>query len=312
MSLIKFNDDGSELSALSYVRRKVLEQRFYEIPFARFVPVIISENSLPDELVVVKNVGPANNFEEAVTSAGANNLYEAQLATGKEVAKVFLWAAKSRYTLFEMERMLKHHSYDIVEARYKARKKMWDLGLQKVAFTGLTNHEGAGGLVNNKKVAAKAKALQQGLAQMSLSELSHFCYEALTGYREQTEDGTWPNTFLLPMSDWVALAMPSETNKVPNKLELMKKAFSHITRNSQFIIEPLPYLDDIKTAAGKINRYVLYANHEDVLQLNITHDFTTTTPTSLNNFEYEDVAYGAFTGVIISRPQELLYFDKEI
>jgi hypothetical protein len=304
---------SKELSALTYVRREVIGRHFYEIPFADFVPVIISDGGLADNVLLMKNMAEMGNFEEAVTVAdNFSVLYEAPSAFEKKMMPVFLWAAKARYGLMEMQRAIMEGCWDIVEERHKNRKRMWDLGLQKLAFMGLKNKEQAEGLINSSFVQSNTTLLNKFLYQMDENEISEFCRKALTAYRLQSNNSSWPTVFLMPLNDWIGLSAPvSAAAAYITKLDVLRKCFVQITGNESFKIAGIAYLDSAVNAEIGLskNRYVLYYSHEEVLHLNITQDFTTTSPSSANNFEFEDVAYGAFTGVAVSRPSEIIYFD---
>ena len=56
-------------------------------------------------------------------------------------------------------------------------------------------------------------------------------------------------------------------------------------------------------------RYVLYRQDIDTLFMEIPVDFQTTAVGTLNNFNYQDVAYGQYAGVTVLKPLEVLYFD---
>jgi len=43
--------------------------------------------------------------------------------------------------------------------------------------------------------------------------------------------------------------------------------------------------------------------------MNLPIDYTTTTFGTVNNFDFSNVAYGQFSGIIAKRPQEIYYLD---
>jgi hypothetical protein len=308
------NSYSSDLANLTATRHEVIGRSFYHIAFADYLPVVIGDNGLNDSLLLLKNSAPLGNFEEAISKADrADGLYETPSSFEKNNVPIFLWAAKARYSLFEMERSLQHDNWDMVEERHKNRKQMWDLGLQKVAFVGLKGQTGATGLINNGNVQVNSTLITKNLSSMNESELNSFCRNVLLAYRMGERSLVWPNTFLIPLTDWIGLsALVGANANGCSKLDIMLKAFRQITANPLFKIDGLPYLDsenNEEIGLGK-NRYVLYNNNIDVLHLNITHDFTTTSQSSANNFEFEDVAYGAFSAVCVTKAAELLYLDK--
>jgi hypothetical protein len=44
--------------------------------------------------------------------------------------------------------------------------------------------------------------------------------------------------------------------------------------------------------------------------MDIPVDITVTQPNTLNNFQFQDAAYGQYTGVAAYKPLEVLYFDR--
>ncbi len=69
-------------------------------------------------------------------------------------------------------------------------------------------------------------------------------------------------------------------------------------------------------AAGVGNRagllgsvYSLYNYDEESLRMDIPVDYTNTLANSIDNFSFQNVGYGQFTGVLAYRPLELMYFD---
>jgi hypothetical protein len=53
----------------------------------------------------------------------------------------------------------------------------------------------------------------------------------------------------------------------------------------------------------------MYRYDAESIRMDIPVDYTVTQPNTINNFQFQDAAYGQATGVIVYRQLELEYFD---
>ena len=88
----------------------------------------------------------------------------------------------------------------------------------------------------------------------------------------------------------------------------MEEAFKLITRNAAFKILPLAYGDAAYSTLG-VQKYALYNSEEESIRMDIPVDYTNTLANSIDNFSFQNVGYGQFTGVLAYRPAEMLYFQ---
>ena len=89
-------------------------------------------------------------------------------------------------------------------------------------------------------------------------------------------------------------------------------AFKLITRNPNFKILPCAYANEsINNSIVGLNknRYTLLNYDEDSIRMDIPVDYSNTLQNTLNGFQYQNVGYGQYTGVVAFRPLEVLYFD---
>ena len=123
-----------------------------------------------------------------------------------------------------------------------------------------------------------------------------------------------PTHFVIPQSDWLGLASPvSATYPFNSKLEYLKKAFDEIVPGGIKILPciygmPNYNLSVINTGTG-ISRYAMYRYDPESIRMDIPVDYTVTQPNTINNFQFQDAAYGQATGVGVYRGLELLYLD---
>ena len=73
-------------------------------------------------------------------------------------------------------------------------------------------------------------------------------------------------------------------------------------------INKLAYADMAQSGLA-VQRYVLLRKDADTLAMNIPVDYTSTLANSINGFNWQNAAYGQFTGVTVFLPKEVLYFD---
>ena len=87
--------------------------------------------------------------------------------------------------------------------------------------------------------------------------------------------------------------------------------FDAIVPNGKVKIMPSAYGMATYNAAAGVNkaRYVLYREDIDTLFMELPVDYQTTATGTLNNFNFQDVAYGQYAGVTVLKELEVLYFD---
>ena len=57
------------------------------------------------------------------------------------------------------------------------------------------------------------------------------------------------------------------------------------------------------------NRYVLYVNDPETVRMSIPTQFTLNSPGTANNYQWQGVGYGQYTGVQNYRARQIYYFD---
>lgn len=198
----------------------------------------------------------------------------------------------------------------------EARKKNWDLGVQRIAFLGARGQNGANGacfgLLNQVGVVNNTSLITSPVSQLSPSALKTFCATILEAYRSNCMRTAWPTHWIIPESDFNGLASQASADfPIKSTLQLLEEMFKTITMNENFKILPCAYADpayhsDVASIAGK-HIYTLLNYDEKSLRMDIPVPYTNTLANSLNNFQFENAAYGSFTGVQAYRTQEMLY-----
>lgn len=306
---LMLNDTGLSqvIDTLTYVSGKLVEQKFYEIPFEQYVPTVLGEGAFSDLMLYYTNFADSEGFETGlVSNTGRTASLEAVDTHYESIeAKPIFWAKKTNYTVLELKQAMKMQNLpSLIEQREKVRQKEWQLGIQKVAFLGCN---GQAGLLNNSSVTVDTTSLTGFLSGISDSALNTFVAGIVGSYLSNTSGTILPDTFVIPLTDFAGLgATVSSSFPIKSRMDFLLDAFKGATGNANFKILPCFYCDKAKFD-GTNNVYALYSRDEENLVYNINVDYTVTQFASKDNFNYESAGYGQFTPVVLKRPQSVYY-----
>ena len=310
---LMLNDVGMSqvIDTLTYVSGKLVEQKFYEIPFADYVPTVIGEGAFSDEMLYYTNFADSEGFETGLVSNTGRTASLEQVDTHYEAikGKPQFWAKKTNYTVLELKQALKMQNLpSLIERREKVRQKEWQLGIQKVAFLGVTGQ--SEGLLNNSSITADTSTLTVKLSAATSSQLNSFVSTIVGLYVANTAGVILPDTFVIPLSDYVGLGSTVDASfPIKTKMDFLMEAFKGATGNENFKILPCFYCDKANYD-GTNNVYALYHRDEEDLVYNINVDYTVTQFASRDNFNWESAGYGQFTPVIFKRPETIYYLKN--
>lgn len=305
------------IDTMTYIVKKITEQKFYEVAPADFIPMVVGEGSFALTMLHNLVVNASGDFETGDLNQGAGNakLDTADTAVSPFSRKVKSWAKAVGYTLIEVEQAMMAGNWDVVESRVKARQKNWQLGIQKIAFLGHGTDTGVKGLLNQTTVNSNTALITKSISSMNTTEFNAFVAGVIGAYLTNCNRTSMPTDFIIPLSDFVGLAAPvSPTYPNQMKIDYLEQAFKRIVPGG-VKIHGLAYSEADENAAvlggnGKY-RYCLYKKDEETLRMDIPVDLTTTQPNTVNNFQFQDAGYGQYTGVGVMRPLEVLYFDYD-
>lgn len=306
------------ITTLTTIMKKISEQKFFEVAPADYLPVRVGEGAWSSNLVTYRSFNLADEFETGVINTGGGN---ARLAAGDAgvdslTIKVLNWAKSIGWSLFDLQLAAKSGNWDLVSAKERSRKKNWDLGIQKVAFLGASGNNAAGGscvgLLNQAGITTNTSFVTAPISGLTPADLKTFCAGVLNLYRSNCQRTAWPTHFIMPESDYLGLAAPaSSTFPIRSTMSLLLETFQVMTGNKNFKILPLAYADAAYNSASGINKqcYIMLNYDEESVRMDIPVDYTNTLANSLDNFSFQNVGYGQFTGVLAYRPLELYYFQ---
>lgn len=303
------------ITTLTTILKSISEQRFFEIAFADYLPVLAGEGAWSSNLEKFRSFELSGQFEEGILNLGSNNSRLASADAGVDAlsVQVFDWAKNISWSIPQLEKAAKNNNWDLITAKSKSLKKNWDLGLQKVAFLGAAGSNGLGGacvgLLNLPGITVNTTVITQSIGSMTPAQLKAFSAQLIEAYRSNCNRSAWPTCLIIPESDYNSLASQASPDfPIKSTLELLEEAFKLITRNKNFKILPLAYADAAYSGYS-YQQYVLMNYDEDSVAMHIPVDFTNTLANSLDNFHFTSVGYGEFTGVQAYRPLEIMYFQ---
>jgi hypothetical protein len=310
----------AQISTLTKIKTKVVEQKFYDktqLNPADFVPIKVGEGAFTEDSLYYKNFSISSSFGSGIIGQGTGTRKgKSEALFDKVRLSNFFWAKELEYSLIQVQQasMNAGSAINLIAAKEKAQKINWDLGIQETAFLGQPELAEIDGLLtlDGQGVNINTTDLTKPLSTMTSGEINTFVGVLIKIYRANCNKTAWPDTFLIPEADHLGLAsFVSDVQTQRSKLDFLEQAFRQQTQNPNFKIGRCAYSNLDSNSLG-VNRYTLYNNNSDTLEMNIPIDYTSTSFATGNGFDFSSVAYGQFSGVIALRPAEILYFDNSV
>lgn len=309
------------IDTLSFIKAEVTTQQFYEIPFADYLDVSVGRGTWSDQIFTNVSFSNAADFASGIINTGANTRFANVDAAVSPIAqKVRLWAKQLTYNIAEIEQALQSNNWDPIMAKEQARKENFDLGIQEIAFNGLTGDTtDIPGLLNNPGVVVDTTTITALISSLGAANLATFVQNLIKtffiGTNTTTDTGAnytrMPTHFAIPYSDWLGLSTPFPgtvgTYPLP-MIDYLLMAFRAQTQNPNFTIYPLAYCDPGHSPNGLTN-YVLYRKDPRNLMMELPIGYTTTQANTLNNFSFQNVGYARFSGVGVFRTRMVRYYQ---
>ena len=304
------------IDTLTYIKKKTTDQKFYREAPADYMPVVVGEGAFSSQLLTNRTYSNADDFESGILKTGATDahLSEVDVSIDGVLVAVANWAKTIGYTIFDVEQALRANNWDMIEKKHVARKKNWDLGFQKVAFLGVSsNQTGFPGLLTNPNIVSNTSRITGFINQMTAAQLQTFVTGFINDYFVNTNSTALPNRMVVPYAEWLGdpALTPGTVGTFPVPLiEYLEKAFKRAVSRmeSDFKILPCAYCDAQNNPLG-LHYYMLYRDDDESIRADMPVPYTTTQPNSLDNFAFQDVGYGQFTGLNVYRNLELMRFQ---
>lgn len=300
------------------LRQKSVKQKFYEVAIADFFTVEIGQGAWMETITQNLQFDSAGDFEQGIVNvnSGHSEVEEVESGVTPKTFHIFSWTKGYKYNIMEVEKALEADNWDKVAGQTAALKKNWDLGVQRIGFLGSKFNSNILGLLTQTEVTLDTLILDKNISDLAADEFIAFAKALLSAYFENSNyTQRQPNKLVMPMDDYLGLGIPlsSAFPLGDNRLDYLLKTFRQLTNNPKFEIIPLVYCQKavnvgaVCTAGSQ--RYCLYNDDVEVVKMDIPVDFTLTNPNTADNFSWQGKAYGQATGVQVTRPAEMYYFE---
>jgi len=306
------------IDTLSYIRSEVIEQTFYTVPIAEFMPVDVGEAAWGSEIVQNISILTGGDFFAGDIGANAGQGKSAGVGSFLTPNRIptQLWQKHTNWTTVEIKQAAALNKWDVISSRLSSLKENWDLGIQEMAFLGHPYISTMTGLINNSNVTINTSIITTPISDMSVAELKVLLAGLLDAYWSNSNNTVLPDTFLIPSSDYLGLGDfvgdTGVTNPLILKIEVIENMLKKMTRNEKFKVNMVAYCDSARNACRGItkNRYVLYRNDPKTLKMSIPIDINILEANTADGFNWSQGGYGQYSGVLVSRVPEILYLDE--
>lgn len=301
------------VDTLTTIQEKVLEAKYYTTPFplTDYVKMDVGRGAYGTSVFQFAAAYTGATFEQSIinpASTGIHNNATSDIRIdGISIKNNFF---RNDYSVSNEELRMAAAgkvSFDIVEQKEKARKKMWDLGIQKSHFLGVGDNKG---LLNLSGVTVNTSLLPTGIPYLSVAEIKDFAAKAISTYYNQTNGCYFPNRWCMPSDAYMALGVPyGNTFGMPTLLEVFENAFKKAGAPADFKIVHTIYANNAATTT--YGRHVLYNNDEENIVRYIPKAYTPHPLFPMGSLDMISQAEGQFTGVLVKKPETVLYMDEQ-
>lgn len=304
-----------DITTLTGLIKSVSEQKFFMVRPSDYMPVVVGENAWATNTLKYLSYDVADGFEtgDVNTGASASRLAEADSAVEGIENKVKNWAKGISWSIMDLQHAQRSGSWDLITSKERARKNNYDLGIQRIAFLGHSSDTAVKGLLTQTGVTANTTVITKYIKDMTASEFQQFLSDVYAAYRTNAENTAEPTHFVIPEVDFNGLGSAvDETFNMKSRLQRIEENFKLMTGNPNFQVKKLAYSDQAKNAdvtGLNKNRYALYNSNADSIRIDLPVAYTSTLANTVNGFQYQNVAYSQYTGLLAYRPKEMLYFD---
>ena len=300
------------ITTLTQIIADVQRQKFYTVaePLTSYVPIEMGTGAYGKQLFQYAVAQVGDNFEAGIIQPGNGINKDANIditIDGTSIRNNF-WRMKYEATkeILESARV-NAQTFSYIEEQERARLKTSQLGIQKILFKGTDDGLNTG-LLNNPDVTVNTSLLPANISAMSITQLTNFAKTAISTFFTNSNSTTFPNTWLMPTSDYMSLGVPINPEfPIGTIREFLERAFTDAGAPADFKILHTVYNNTASsTGAG---RHVLYNRDSDVLTMYIPKPYTPYPLYPVGSLDMISDAEMQFTGVWVKRPAEILYMD---
>lgn len=297
-----------DITTLTTVLKTVSTQKFYQIDIEKYVTVD-TDGGWSDQVLQIREYLPSKPMSGFIDqSAHGAKMAVAEAAVDGLFIPALTWAKKIEFSIAEVNQAALLGNFSLITAKERSRKKSYDLDMQQLAFLGYGKVKGI--LNQSDIVTTNSDFITKAISDMNFTEMNAFVRGLVEQYRENNARTAYPNKFVMPESDYNGLASQvSPEFPVKNKLQLLQEALDLICMKHVDIL-PCVYCDQRYNQLGT-NRYALYNNEFDTIRFQKAIDYTPTMMNNIDGWNFVNTAFGRTFGVLINRPKEVIYFDRQ-
>lgn len=296
----------------------VVNTLYYELmgqKLSDFVKIEVGTGAYSTNLTQFASAYIGSSFEQGIinpTASGINADANSNIKIGALSIPNNFWRMKYEIGQ-ELVRMAARNAetFSIIEENEKARKKCWDLGLQKVTFLANNNNGVNGyGLLKQPNVTVNTTLMTAELDAMTDAQFQTFLATVCGVYAANSNGTMMFNRMLIPQKAFLALQQPygafGET-----RLSVMERAFKGIV-GDDFKIVHATYCTGA-TAGGNATkgRYVFYNNNEDNLIMHLPKPYTPYPLFPQGALDMISDSEGQFATPYLKRRDSMLYADVQ-
>ncbi len=305
-----------EIDTLTHIAKDIIEQKFYRVAPADFIPIEVGEGAYMDSIVRNVSFQSSGSFFDGDVDTNSETSRVAQ--TNVNISPIDMplihWNKVAAWSNIDLEKATRTSNWDVLSAKLEALKTSWDLGIQEVAFLGHPSIEKVTGLLNDSEVTVNTSLIDKPISNMNSVEFQAFVGGLLSAYIENTlYTENSPNMFVMPAKDYAGI-VSAASDRYPNmtKLQFLRQAMVEATGEKDFAIKPLAYCQANKNDVRSINknRYVMYKKDPKTMKMAIPMDFTFMDAEKTSGSRWAQEGQGQYSGVLITRKREVLYFDR--
>lgn len=316
-----FTNDSSyqkTIDTLTYIRNKVIETKYYTIKnLPDYVDFDEGVGGLSEQIMTWVSSDVVGNFESGNFGGNVDNerVESADIFLSNKMFYRNKWKKGLSYNIIDIQQANQAQVINLIEKKEEARKRNWDLGIQKTIFLGSDVNTKITGLLNNPDITFDTVSLTKKMAELTDQEFQAFCTTLPNLFWENSNKTAMFDTFIMPDSDFMALQMPaSSTFPVKTRFQYLTETLNTISRSyngKDCNIMPCSYCNQQHNNVGAgglgMNMYVLYKKDPDTLYYDMARDYTAMPFYTYNGFDFNNIAWGMYGGTNVLRPQELYY-----
>ena len=312
------NNPGLEqvITTTTQIVAGVVNTLYYELmgqKLSDFVKIEVGRGANSLQLFQYASAYVGSPFKQGLinpTATGINADANSNIQIGSLTIPVNYWRMK--YSLGQEAIAIASanaETFSLIEENEKARKKVFDLGLQEATMKGLGDGKSYG-LLNQPNVTVNTTLMTAELDAMTDAQFQTFLAQVAGVYAANCNGTMMFNRMMIPQKAYLALQQPygayGETRKT-----IMERAFQGIV-GSDFKIVHTTY-NTGATAGGNASkgRYVFYNTNEDNLVMELPKPYTPHPLFPSGALDVISDAEAQFCTPYLKRRDSMLYADVQ-